>query len=652
MSDLLQKLAAAHKAKTEAAAASGGTTLVVPLFATSGVTESREAPRKREVAATDVLDAHRHAFSATVLSCNKHQNAKCQGMSELVVAITAIESNGSPVIATSPETGNTFLLATAKDPPPSGQKIKLPRYIAPECAIVRIDGVVKLSLSNGRNGPRGGDFKPEEVPIGTKVKLTGVNLNYKLSKPTVDNPTPTGAVYLEAETIEVLAKPSFPTDGATAATGAVIRECPGALVQAAIDTDSEMGSSNSNLQAIAMKDRIFLAGFLENIVEKYDGAKVGVGEIYERFLVSPDDTKTSIEDTVEHLRDEHFIHIDPVDAFPLDSSNTRCPAFVQHCPGLLTKHMLRYKDSGFGALVTIRKPTYDPDGEIGDLAVGEMTLIARDERTDGVATPLTKPIKFNLLMGVASRASVDKTFDESIAMVGDMAMATHLPLLTTKRLKDDFGVFDIGRLHDVALELIPQANVVFFPKIETRTTSTFDIAIVSPDGEWGRERTIIDVVAAVRDIGVKVSKEFVMAALVDEDDALIKPALDLFASDHNDGASKMQKKSPTLDSAGYCALNSGKIERSFTTLIKRLPEGSCGVEFFVIFPGVSELHDETTKLNTNETAGDAMIKSMHPSKKMLDAFVLNKCVVYAIATKTKKRKAEEASSSDEATAVA
>jgi len=46
-----------------------------------------------------------------------------------------------------------------------------------------------------------------------------------------------------------------------------------------------------------------------------------------------------------------------------------------------------------------------------------------------------------------------------------------------------------------------------------------------------------------------------------------------------------------------------------------------------------------------------MLKSMHPTKKLLDAFVLNKTVVYAIA-KSKKRKIDEASSSDETAAVA
>ena len=649
MSELLAKLAAAHKLKT---ADAGGTTTVVPLFATSGVAESREAPRKREVPSTDVLDSHRPSFSAVVLGCNKHPNPKCAGMSELVVAITAIESNGSPVIATSPETGNTFLLATAKDPPPGGQKIKLPRYLAPECAAVRIDGVVKMSISNGRNGARGGDFKPEEIPIGTNVKLTGINLNYKLAKMSVDNPTPMGAVYMEVETIEVLSKPSFPTECNTAAINAVLCESPGALVQAAIDADSEMGSANVNLQSIAMKDREFLAGFLEELVEKHNGAKVGVGEVYERFLLSPNDTKISIEETITFLKDTDTLVIDPVELFPLDSSNTRCPVFVQHSPGIVTKNLMNYAGSGFGSVCTLRNTAFNPTGEgVDGFAVAEMTLTARDERLDGIIPVLTKPIKFDFTAGVMARDALDKPFEPSIAKVDDRAMSTHMTLLTTKRLKDDFGVFDVGRLHDVALEVIPQSNVLFFPKLETRTASTFSIPIQAPESEWGKERHIIDFVTAVKDIGVKVSKDFVKEVLVDEDDALIKPALDLFPSNHDDGNSKMQKKSPTLDTAGYCALNSGKIERNFTTLLKRLPEGSSGVDFYTVFPGVSDLHDETTKLNTDEAAGDAMLKSMHPTKKLLDAFVLNKTVVYAVA-KSKKRKIDEASSSDETAAVA
>ena len=647
MSTLLAKLAAAHKAKT-----ASGTTPVVPLFATSGVTESREAIRTRDVAATDVLDAHRPSFSATVLSCNKHQNAKCQGMSELVVAITSIESNGSPVIATSPETGNTFLLATAKDPPPAGQKIKLPRYVAPETAAVRIDGVVKLSISNGRNGARGGDFKPDEVPVGTKVKLTGINLNYKLSKPSVDNPTPTGAVYLEAETIEVLSKPSFPTEGNTAAINAVLRESPGALVQAAIDADSEIGSANANLKAIAMKDRLFLADFLETLVEKYDGAKVGVGESYERFLISPDDTKISIEETVTFLKDTETSGIDPVEVFPLDSSNTRCPIYIQHAPGVVTKSLMNYNGSGFGPICTLRNASFNPTGEgVEGFAVAEMVLTPRDERVDGTLPVLSKPIKFDMTVGLMTRDASDKPFDASIAQIEDRALSTHMPLLTSKRLKDDFGVFDIGRLHDAALELVPNANVLFFPKLEMREESTFTVPIQAPESEWGRERHIIDVVSAVKDVGVKVSREFVKASLVDEDDALIKPALELFGFDHQDGSVKMQKKAPTLDVAGYCAINNGKVERSFTTLLKRLPEGSSGVEFFVVFPGVSELHDETTKLNTKEEEGDALLRSMYPTKKMLDSFMLNKTIVYAVA-RNKKRNRDEASSSDEAAAVA
>ena len=120
-----------------------------------------------------------------------------------------------------------------------------------------------------------------------------------------------------------------------------------------------------------------------------------------------------------------------------------------------------------------------------------------------------------------------------------------------------------------------------------------------------------------------------------------KPTLELFATNHDDNALKMQRKTPSLEGSGFVALNSGKLERSFTALVKRLPEGSSTVEFYAVFPGSAELHDENTKYNSDETTGDALLKSMNPSKKSLDAFVLNKAIVYAIAVKTNKRKAGE-----------
>jgi len=640
---IFARLAAAHRAKTLATAAENGP--VTPLFATTKVAESRESQRKRDVAATDVLDAHRHAFLATVLACNKHPNPKCAGMSEIVVAVTSVEANDSPVIATSPHTGNTFLFATAKDPPPGGQKIKLPRYISPECSAVRIDGVVKMSISNGRNGFRGGDFKPEDVPVGSHVRLTAVNLNYNLVNPSsVDSSTPVGAVYLECEAIEVLSKPQFPTENNTAAFNAVLCESPGALFQAAIDADAEIGGINANLTAIATKDRFFLAGFLKEMLESYKDSKVGVGEVYERDVVG---CTASVEKAIYMLGNPENVVNDPIQLFPLDSVNTRCPMFLQHCPGVVTKALMGYAGSGFGPLCTLRNETFNSCGEgVDGFAVSEMTLTPRDERVDGAVPVLSKPIKFDITTGITARSEIGNSFEPSIATLDECALATHLPLYTTKRLKDDFGVFDVGRLHDVALEVMPHANVVFFPKIEMRAESVFQFPILAPDGEWGRERSIIDVVPAIADIGVKVSKEFVKCALVDDDDQFIKPNMELFASDHHDGASKMQKKAPTLETAGFVALNSGKLERSFTALLKRLPEGSAGVDFHVVFPGVSDLHDETSKLNVDEAAGDALLKAMHPSKKSLNAFIVNKTVVYAIA-KSKKRSRDDVASSSE-----
>ena len=638
MSSLLEKLAAAHKAKMATS-----TTPVQPLFATSGITEAREKQRTREVAATDVLDAHRHSLFATVLGSNKHWSAKCLGMSELVIAVTSIEENGSPVIARVPETGNTFLIATAKDPPPGGQKIKLPRYIAPECAIVRIDGVVKLSISNARNGHRGGEFVPGDLPVGSKVKLTGVNLNYKLSKPTVDNPTPTGAVYLETESIEILATPTFPTDGHKSAIHAVLNESHGALFQAAIDVDTEIGMSNTALTELADADRGFLCTFFENLIEKYEGCKVGVGEVYERFLISPDDAKTSIEEMLPVLTGELDNKVtDPTDVFLLNSSNTRCPVFIQHAPGVVMKSMMKYSGSGFGAICTLRNQKWNPDlEEVDDFAVAEMTLVPRDERVDGALPILTKAVKFDLFSGIAARSDKTKTFQNSIACIGEKALSTHLPLFTTKRLKDDFGIFDTGRLHDISFELIPNANMIFFPKLVPRSETVFTMPIQAAESEWGMERYIIDVVGAIKDVGIKVSRDFVKASLVDDDDCFKKPTLELFATNHDDNALKMQRKTPSLEGTGFVALNSGKLERSFTALVKRLPEGSSTVEFYAVFPGSAELHDENTKYNSDETTGDALLKSMNPSKKSLDAFLLNKAVVYAIAVKTHKRKAGE-----------
>jgi len=664
MSDLLLKLALAHRKKVADEKKANPGQEIKPLFDTSGTLASRSKPRSAPVKATDVLDAHKHELTCVVLA-SKKPHEKLEHMSELVVVVTGVKENGSPVLAMNPETNNAYLLATCREPAPTtGPKIRRPRYLAPECALARVSGVMRIMVNNARNGPKPNtDFKPEDAPIGTKIQLSGVIVNYKIGTPSVDSPIPSPKLYFEADRLEILSKPSFPTEANNTAINAVISHSPTALYQSALLMDSAMGSANTDLIEIATKDRLFLADFLEELAAQYNGHKIGVGETFERFMIDPDDSANSIAEAVTLLRDvAGNVVSDALFVMPLEVTSLKCDMFVQHFPSVQFTKLMEIP-SGHGALCTIRKPEFDPFGIASDkssgLAVGEMTLLPRDERDPKKPTSLTMPVKFDMYNEIATRSASTNDWSFQAPCLGDDMMSLHMPLFTTKTLKDDLGLMDIDRIHTVALELIPHCNLVFFPSlIVKRQTSTFEMAVQAPEGEWGDYRYIFDVVGGIKNVGINVSKEFVKGMLCDDDEEFVKPNVECFDMlKHTHRVIEKQRAFPTLEKAGYECLNSGRIDRPFNNHIKRLPENSQGVDFYVVFPGVSEYHTEDSSFHINEATGDALMRSKFPTIDLLKDFVLNTAAVYGIA-KNKKRSRDEdqappaGGSSDEAAVVA
>ena len=666
MSDLLLRLAQAHRKKVEEESKANPGQEVKPLFETSGTLASRAKPRSAPVKATDVLDAHKHELTCVVLASQKPRSDKLKDMSELAVVVTGVRDNGSPVLTVNPETNNAYLLATCREPAPTtGPKVRRPRYIAPECALARVSGVLRILVNNARNGPKPNtDFKPEDAPVGTKIQLSGVILNYKMGAPSVDKPVPSPNLYFEADRLEILSKPSFPTEVNNAAINAVISDSPTALYQSALLVDSEMGSANTDLVEIANKDRLFLADFLEELTTQYNGHKIGVGETFERFLIDPDDSAKSIAEAVTLLRDvAGNVVSDALFVLPLEATSLKCNLFVQHAPSLQFAKLMGIHGTGHGTLCTIRKPEFDPTGMASStrsgLAVGEMTLLPRDERDPKKETSPTMPVKFDMYNEIATRSASTDDWSFQAPRVDDKMMSLHMPIITTKTMKDDVGLMDIDRIHMVALEIVPNCNFVFFPScIVERQTSTFEMAVQAPDSEWGTYRYIFDVVGGIKNVGVKVTKEFVKEMLCDQDDEFVKPAVECFdISKHNHGSVAMQRPFPTLEKAGYECLNSGRIDRPFNNHLKRLPENSQGVDFYVVFPGVSALHSGDTSFHVNEATGDALMRSKFPTVELLKEFVLNTAAVYGVA-KSKKRSREEdqakpeGTSSDESAVVA
>ena len=164
--------------------------------------DARRVKREAKVSPADAVDFSLPDVVGTVVSISK--NSGSWSSYKLGIAVSKVEIPENSVTTTRLPSGTVIQVASKKlDRSLSGgEKISLPHVFPPLCAIVKIDGVIVVEIKGLKNGLNEAELKEEMIPIGTKLKLKSVVVDFVHKAATDAYPTPSISAYASAKSID------------------------------------------------------------------------------------------------------------------------------------------------------------------------------------------------------------------------------------------------------------------------------------------------------------------------------------------------------------------------------------------------------------------------------------------------------------------
>lgn len=644
----------------------------------AAVGDARNVKREAPAGQGDVIDASMPSVYGTILGA---VTSGTQWPSfKVMVGVSKVVIPDGCVSTFKTSSGAVFQVATQRVPQAkaNGEKVKMPRKIASDaCVMVRIDGVVVIDIKDKKNGPNQRDLLLSDLVPGSKIKFDGVahDYVYKAAGQAGSHEAypERHDAYGTAVSIDYgdFAKgPSHPREKFETLFHALAYKSPGMHEQILDYVTDHVGTRTEAMAERAMLDRVSVADQMDGVFEKNGDVRIGVGKPWEEQLFS---TEASVawKVTSDEFRKSEVVannilrtnvtsalvrsHYVPIVQFGIDPVNAN--KTHRATTGMSYKMQNETAPESIGGMHNVLDPT-NPFQSSGTKTFTESTLRLaatkqrRREPTlnnpepvgmkeDEIATKSMGSVAIDVAsFTYTTRPATDADFNQPsiLKTVDDTTVVVKQFLSSCKQgwFLDKFGVYDYFRLQMLLQVLVPYLPFAAFTN-NWENVPTTDAIVAQPRAEngWISDHTIVDVATAVENCGIRVSKKFLDEFAVDDEKYFLTPPNPIqYVSEDRKGVA-MPVKPPKLEVDGYTCMN-GQSEIGIGRL-KKLPEGSSGVNVFVVFADCDGDVAANVKINKDTAAGEEFLKAKY--KDDLKAKLANVCAIFAVAERPKKRKA-------------
>ena len=641
---------------------------------------ARLAKREAKVAESDLVDKTLPSVTGTVVSVAKG-NGNWSSL-QLGVAATTVKVD--------PEGISTFALPSGavcqvtpeklKQTLAGGEKRAMPHTFPPECAIVFLNGVIKIDVKCIKNGPNERELKETDVPIGTQLTLKDVVFSYNYT-PATDRYPARCAAYGSCKSIEYdetfCKGPSHPREQKAAIFDALQWKSNGAHMQVINAVCDHVGKRPDALLEVTRKDKESLAAQMEAVLDKHHNAFVGVGQPWETplFGSDPDATIAAWRNAIQRLRDPANVSLNLLHAVhPTAMMRSQIFPIVQYPMDPITATLTDRHKSGLSVNVDVfTTPEFcdlaDPlnpfvSNNIRCFAEATVALAAEKRRRPEPTADMPDPVGMrdeditsksmgSIALDVTSfafaiRADDGSPFKPHLLKTKEGATVVIQQCLDSVKkgniVSKHLGVYDYYRVWMVCNEIAPYVPMVHYTA-NWNNEKPVDEIVVQPKCEngWGNDglTNVFDVATAVESVGVQVTREFLEEHAVDEERQFFTPdpAINYVAEDGKD-KKPVPHQPPKLNVHGYVCLN-GLPETSINRAsAKKLPEGSDGFKLFVVYEGCADdvknsIAPDATGVTATNISKDAEAGSRFLVTKFGDELrgkLANMAAIYCVAT--------------------
>jgi len=631
-------------------------------LAATAIGSARKAKREAKIAESDLVDKTLPSVTGTVISVTRGNGAWASY--KVGIAVKSVEVPSNSVSTMKLPSGAVYQIASKKldKSRAGGEKIALPHVYPNACVAVRIDGIVVVDVKGAKNGPNEAELKEIDIPVGTALTLKDVVFGYHHTAATAQYPERHGA-YGACKSIDYGANfvkgPTHPREKTAKIFDAIGYTSNGTHAQLIDVVCDHVGTRPAPLLEDAETDKAAMALKMQEILDTYIDAKVGVGNPWEEELFS-EAAKSTWKQAIESLEKNEIESLNILRSFPA-SAMLRSHAYpiVQFPMDPATASMTDRANSGVSFNIGIAtSPDVceldDPQNPFVANDVHKFTestlCIAADKALRSEPTEADpEPVGLKL-EDIASKSLGSIAIDVSsfaYAVRGRDGSAFAPSLLKTQEgtsvvikqfldsckkcnLINALGCYDYFRVWMLINELAPYLPSVHFTS-DWNNEKTVGSVTVQPkcDGGWANDvlPNVYDVATAVASAGVQVTKEFLEEFAVDDERYLTTPSRPIQYVAEDASKKPLPPRPAKLDLSGYVCLN-GLSETSINR-VKKVPEGSDGYTLYVVYQGCAEDVLGSVSINQNAEAGSEFLKTKFGDD--LNAKLANTSCVYCVA---------------------